>query len=144
MMDWSYEFSPLKNISLHLLNLGAPPVSQEGEKRKIYWIIQSITACQNCSWLAEFKLREFYLKKILFHLLNLLGGSPVRQEGEKRETYWSKKYPNLHNVGKLQLASFFLLQKSLSSQNAFLKNALPALGRRGLKITAHSVIGCVL
>ena len=93
MMDWSYEFSPLKNISLHLLNLGEPPVIQEGEERKIYWIIQSITAYQNCNWLAKFKLREFYIKKILFHLLNLLGGSPVRQEGEKREIYWSK-YPN--------------------------------------------------
>ena len=43
MIDSSYEFLPLKNISLHLLNLGAPPVSQEGEERKIYWIIQTNT-----------------------------------------------------------------------------------------------------
>ena len=80
MIDSSYEFSPLKDISLHLLNLGAPPVSQEGEERKIYWIIQSITTYQNCNWLAKFKL-------------NLLGDSPVRQEGEKREVYW-RKYAN--------------------------------------------------
>ena len=93
MIDSRYEFSTVKNLSLHLLNLAAPPVSQEGEERKIYWIMQSITAYQNCSWLAKLKLREFYLKKIPFHLLNLLEGSPVRQEGEKREIYWSK-YPN--------------------------------------------------
>ena len=37
----------------------------------------------------------------------------------------------------------FLLEKSLSSQNAFLKNAFPASSRRGLKINAQSVIGCV-
>ena len=43
MIDSSYEFFTLKNISLHLLNLGAPPVSQEGEERKIYWIIQTNT-----------------------------------------------------------------------------------------------------
>ena len=43
MIDSSYEFLPLKNISLHLLNLGASPVSQEGEERKIYWIIQTNT-----------------------------------------------------------------------------------------------------
>ena len=43
MIDSSYEFLPLKNISLHLLNLGTPPVSQEGEERKIYWIIQTNT-----------------------------------------------------------------------------------------------------
>ena len=90
MTDSSYEFSPLKDISLLLLNLGAAPVSQEGEERKIYWIIQSITAYQNCNSLAKFKRREFYLKKIPFHLLNLLGESPVRQEGGKREVYWSK------------------------------------------------------
>ena len=41
MIDLSYEFFTLKALSLHLLNLGAPPVSQEGEKRKIYWIIPS-------------------------------------------------------------------------------------------------------
>ena len=94
MIDSSYEFFTLKNLSLHLLNLGAPPVSQEGEERKIYWIMQSITAYQNCNWLAKLKLREFYLKKkIPFHLLNLLGGSPVRQEGDKRQLNLLK-YPN--------------------------------------------------
>ena len=91
MIDSSYEFFTLKNISLYLLNLGAPPVSQEGEERKIYWIIQTNTAYENCNWLDKFKLQEFYLKKkIPFDLLNLLAVSPVRQEGEKREIYWNK------------------------------------------------------
>ena len=44
MIDSSYECFNLKKISLHLLNLGAPPVSQEGEERRIYWIIQTNTA----------------------------------------------------------------------------------------------------
>ena len=66
MIDSSYEFFTSKNIFFHLLNLGAPPVSQGGEERKIYWIIESITVHQNCSWLAEFKVGEFYLKKSLF------------------------------------------------------------------------------
>ena len=43
MIDSSYEFFTLKNTSLHLLNLGAPSVSQEEEERKIYWIIQTDT-----------------------------------------------------------------------------------------------------
>ena len=43
MIDSSYELFALKNTSLHLLNLGAPPVSQEEEEWKIYWIIQSNT-----------------------------------------------------------------------------------------------------
>ena len=43
MIDSSYEFFTLKNISLYLLNLSAPPVSQEGEERKMYWIIQTNT-----------------------------------------------------------------------------------------------------
>ena len=34
MIDSSYEFFTLKNISLHLLNLGVPPVSQEGKAEK--------------------------------------------------------------------------------------------------------------
>ena len=38
MIDLSYEFFSLKALSLHLLNLGAPPVSQEGEERNIDWI----------------------------------------------------------------------------------------------------------
>ena len=36
---WSIQatiFLPLKKISLHLLNLGAPPVSQDGEEGIIY------------------------------------------------------------------------------------------------------------
>ena len=40
-------------VSLHLLNLGAPPVSQEGEERKIGWIIQSNTSYENGRWLAK-------------------------------------------------------------------------------------------
>ena len=72
MIDSSYEFFTLKNISLYLLNLGAPPVSQEGEERKIYWIIQTNTAYENCNWLAKFNLREFY-KKNLFSPLKLIG-----------------------------------------------------------------------
>ena len=43
MIDSSYEFFTLKNISLRLLNLGAPPLSQEGEERKSYGIIQTNT-----------------------------------------------------------------------------------------------------
>ena len=38
MIDLSYEFFTLKALSLHLLNLGAPLVSQEGEARNIDWI----------------------------------------------------------------------------------------------------------
>ena len=53
MIDISYEFFTLKKVSLHLLNLGAPPVSQKGEEGKIYWIIQTNTAYENCSWLAK-------------------------------------------------------------------------------------------
>ena len=53
MIDSSYEFFTLKNLSLHLLNLGAPPVSQEGEERNIYWIIQTNTAYEKCNWLAK-------------------------------------------------------------------------------------------
>ena len=34
MIDSSYPFLPLEKISRHLFNLGAPPVSQEGEDRK--------------------------------------------------------------------------------------------------------------
>ena len=55
MIDSSFEFLPLKNISLYLLNLGAPPVSQEGEERKISWIIQINTSYKNCNWLAKIK-----------------------------------------------------------------------------------------
>ena len=33
-----------KKLSLYLLNLDAPPVSQEEEERIIYWIIQTNTA----------------------------------------------------------------------------------------------------
>ena len=53
MIDSRYEFFTLKNISLHLLNLGAPPVSQEYEERIIYWIIQTNKAYENCIWLAK-------------------------------------------------------------------------------------------
>ena len=45
-----------------------------------------------------------------------------------------------HDRSKLWV---FFTWKKYSSQNAFLKNALPASSRRGLKINAHSVIGCV-
>ena len=44
---------PLKKVSLHLLNLGVPPVSLEGEERKIYWIILTNTAHENSNWLAS-------------------------------------------------------------------------------------------
>ena len=53
MIDSNYEFFTLKNLSLHLLNLGASPVSQEGEERNIYWIIQTNTAYEKCNWLAK-------------------------------------------------------------------------------------------
>ena len=47
MIGSSYKFFNLKNISVHLLNLGAPPVNQEGEEIKIYWIILTNTAYEN-------------------------------------------------------------------------------------------------
>ena len=53
---WSIQatsFLPLEKISLHLLNVGAPPVSQEGEEGIIYWIIQTNTEYENCNWLAS-------------------------------------------------------------------------------------------
>ena len=34
MIDSSYAFLPLEKISRHLLNLDAPPVTEEGEERK--------------------------------------------------------------------------------------------------------------
>ena len=44
MIESNYEFFTLKNTSLYLLNLGAPPVSQEEEEWKTgYWIIQTNT-----------------------------------------------------------------------------------------------------
>jgi len=36
MLDSRYEFFTFKKIPLHFLNLGVPPVSQEGEEREIY------------------------------------------------------------------------------------------------------------
>ena len=92
MIDSSYEFFTLEKISLHLLNLGVPPGSQEGEERKIYWIIQTNTAYKNCNWLASktwsIQATSFLpLKKISLHLLNL-GAPPVSQEGEERKIYW--------------------------------------------------------
>ena len=53
MIDSNYEFFTLKNFSLHLLNLGVPSVSQEEEERKIYQIILTNTAYENCNWLAK-------------------------------------------------------------------------------------------
>ena len=44
MIYSSYEFFTLEKNSLHLLNLDVPPVSQEGEERNIYWIIQTNSA----------------------------------------------------------------------------------------------------
>ena len=88
MIDSSYAFLPLERISRHLLNLSAPPVSQEGEKRKIYWIIQTKAAYENCDWIAKTwsiqATRFFTLKKISLHLFNF-GESPVSQGGEERE-----------------------------------------------------------
>ena len=53
---WSIQttsfFTLEKNLS-YLLNLGVPPVSQEGEERIIYWIIQTNTAYKNYNWLAS-------------------------------------------------------------------------------------------
>ena len=92
MIDLSYEFFTLKALSLHLLNLGAPPVSQEGEERKIYWIIQTNIAHENCNWLDSktwsIQATSFLpLKKISLHLLNL-GAPPVSQKGEEGKIYW--------------------------------------------------------
>ena len=36
MIYSSYEFFALEKNSRHLLNLGVPPVSQEGEERKMH------------------------------------------------------------------------------------------------------------
>ena len=81
MVYSGYEFFTLEKISLHLLNLGAPPVSQEGEERIIYWIIQTNTEYENCNWLASktwsIQAPSFLpLKKTSLHLLNL-GTPPV-------------------------------------------------------------------
>ena len=82
MVYSGYEFFTLeKRISLHLLNLGVPPVSQEGEERKIYWIIQTNIAHENCNWLDSkrwsIQATSFLpLKKISLPLLNL-GAPPV-------------------------------------------------------------------
>ena len=78
MIDSSYECFNLKKS---LLNLGVPPVSQEGEERKIYWIIQTNIAHENCNWLDSktwsIQATSFLpLKKISLHLLNL-GAPPV-------------------------------------------------------------------
>ena len=107
---WSiqgYESFTLEKISLHLLNLGAPPVSQEGEERIIHWIIQTNTAYENCNRLASktwrFNLRVFYLKKVSLHLLNL-GAPPVSHEGEERKIYWIIQ-TNTASWWKPQLAS---------------------------------------
>ena len=77
----STSFLPLKKISIHLLKLGVPPVSEEGEERKIYWIIQTNTAYENSNWLASktwsIQATSFLpLKKISLHLL-ILGAPPV-------------------------------------------------------------------
>ena len=81
-------FLPLKKISLHFLNLGAPLLSQEGEEGIMYWIIQTNTACKNCNWLASktwsIQAVSFLpMKKISLHLLNL-GAPPQSQEGGER------------------------------------------------------------
>ena len=90
---WSIQttsfFTLEKNLS-YLLNLGVPPVSQEGEERIIYWIIQTNTAYKNYNWLASKtwsnQATSFLpLKKISLHLLNL-GVPPGSQEGEERVT----------------------------------------------------------
>ena len=108
MIDLSYEGFNLKKISLHLLNLGVPPVSQEGEERKIYWIIQTNTAYENCNWLASktwsIQATSFLpLKKISLHLLNL-GVPPVSQEGEERIIHWiiqtNTEYENCNWLAK--------------------------------------------
>ena len=53
MIYSSYEFFTLEKNSLHLLNLGMLPVSQEGEERIIDWIIQTNTEYESCNWLAS-------------------------------------------------------------------------------------------
>ena len=125
MIDSSYECFNLKKISLHLLNLGAPPVSQEGEERIIYWIIQTNTEYENCNWLASktcfsSNYEFFTLEKNSLHLLNL-GAPPVSQEGEERIIHWiiqtNKKKENCNWLAK-DPSSFYL--KNLSSKNAFL------------------------
>ena len=76
MIYSSYEFFAREKSSLHLLNLGVPPVSQEGEENN-----QTNTAYENCNWLASktwsIQATSFLpLKKISLHLLNL-GAPPV-------------------------------------------------------------------
>ena len=80
MIYSNYEFFTLKNISLHLLNLGAPPVSQEGEERNIDWIIQ-------INIMYWYKLWIFHFIKVSLHLFNL-GAPPVSQKGEERKIDW--------------------------------------------------------
>ena len=112
-----------KKISLHPLNLGAPPVSQEGEETTIYWIIQTDTEYENCNWLASktwsIQATSFLpLKKISLHLLNL-GVPPVSQEGEERKIYWiiqtNIAHENCNWLGSktwsIQATSFLPLKK---------------------------------
>ena len=106
MIDSSYEVFQFKKISRHLLNLGAPPVSQEGEERIIHWIIQTNIAHENCNWLGSktwsIQATSFLpLKKISLHLLNL-GAPPVSQEGEERMIHWIIQ---TNSAWKLLLAS---------------------------------------
>ena len=74
-----------KKISLHLLNLGVPPGSQEGEERITKLTQRMKTAIGYIVKHDRLKLRVFQFKKISLHLLNL-GVPPGSQEGEERIT----------------------------------------------------------
>ena len=85
-IDSSYAFLPLEKISRHLLNLAAPPVSQEGEERKSTESskptqgVKTAIASLAKTWSIQ-ATRFLTLKEISLHLFNL-GESPVSQEGE--------------------------------------------------------------
>ena len=84
----STSFLPLK-ISLHFLNVGVPPVSQDGEERINYWIIQTNTEYENCNWLASktwsIQATSFFtLEKNSLQLLNL-AAPPLSQEGRREK-----------------------------------------------------------
>ena len=72
MIGSIYDFLPLKKSLFTSKNLDVPPASQEGDERKIYWIIQTNTAYENCNWLAKawsIQVTSFFffiLKKFLF------------------------------------------------------------------------------
>ena len=118
MIYSSYEFFAREKSSLHLLNLGVPPVSQEGEENN-----QTNTAYENCNWLASKTWSTqatsfFALRNLSSPLLNL-GVPRGSQEGEERKICWiirtNTAYKNCNwlasKTWSIQAKSFLPLKK---------------------------------